>query len=412
MLHFLICLLSTFNVEASSGGFLSFKQKYLYDSSVSSNAQEGRVKFYNENKWTDFIATKIEARSEFTSVPLSLSFEIKHKERTELFDLYPGESFVRIKLSSVVTQIGFQEVVWGESFGFNSADFITPKNVNFTFLGETEESRRPLPVVQMKHLGDNYSLQLLYGAKAEFEKDYPIDMYFRPNFSKEDIQVNRDKAEWFDKHEGGAKASATFMGIDWSLFGYTYLDRKAVYELQSYTPNSSLILNEKHYRTQSVGTSLSTTLGDFVLRGDYVRHNGKHYNFISATGLLQHQKLNENVISLGFDTPAYDGYSFFVIASISQLDKELQNGFRKKNQNIISLKIQKEIDAENKIEVIGFSELEEKSNGVQVSYSRAINDQLEMLVGTESYFGDKAGTSSRLKKYNSAFIKFKNFFNF
>lgn len=413
MLHLLVYLLSTLNnVEASYGGFLSFKQKYLYDPSISSNAQEGRVKFYSENKWSDSVATRLEARSEFTSVPLNLSNDIKTNERTNLFDLYPGESFIRLKMPGLVAQVGYQEVVWGESFGFNSGDFITPKNLNFTFLGESEESRRPVPVIQVKHLGDNYSLQLLYGAKAEFEKDYPIDVYFRPLFAREDIQITRDKVDWFKKHEGGAKASATAMGIDFSLFGYSYLDRKAVYDVQSYTANSSLLLREKHFRVQSTGTSFSTTIGDFVFRGDFVFHNGKHYNYINSAGVLKYQKLDENIISLGFDTPSYDGYSFFLVTSLSKLNSELVNGFRKKNQNILSLKVQKEIDSENKVEVVGFSEFEDKSHGLQASFTRSLSDQIELMLGAESYFGDKEGTSSRLRKFNSGFIKLKSFFNF
>lgn len=413
MLHLLVYLLSILNnAEASNGGFLSFKQKYLYDSTVASNAEEGRVKLYSENKWTDSIATRFEVRSEFTSVPLNLSYDIKANERKDLFDLYPGENFIRLKSPGFIAQIGYQEVVWGESFGFNSADFITPKNLNFTFLSESEDSRRPIPVFQVKHLGDNYSLQLLYGAKAEFEKDYPIEIYFRPLFAKEDIQVARDKIDWFKKHEGGAKASVTAMGIDFSVFGYSYVDRKAVYEVQSYVPNSSLLLKENHFRVQSTGTSFSTTIGDFVFRGDFVLHNGKRYNYVNSTGALRHQRLDENIISLGFDTPSYDGYSFFVVASASKLSSELLNGFRKKNQNILSIKVQKEIDSENKIEVIGFSETEDKSHGLQASFTRALSDQIELMLGAESYFGDKEGTSSRLRKFNSGFIKLKSFFNF
>ena len=412
LVSFLLLVLNQIDTQAAWGGSLGYKQKYLYDSSVASNGQEGRLKAYNESKWNDWFATKIEGRSEFTSIPLNLSNEVKRNQRNELFDFYPGESYFRVKIPALVAQVGYQEVVWGESFGFNSADFITPKNVNFTFLGEQEESRRPVPLVQLKHLGDNYSVQILYGAKPEFEKDYPIDLYFRALFPKEDIQVIRESGKWFDKHEGGGKVSLTSFGVDWSLFGYSYLDRKAVYELQSYNPNSLLVLNERHFRTQSYGTSFSTALGDFVVRGDFVRNNGKHFNYVNNLGQLKNKKLNENILSLSFDTPSYDGYSFFVVSSLSQLDEEMTNGFRRKDQKILSLKVQKEIDSENKIELVVFSEIEDKSNGVQASYNVALNNQVEIMFGAESYFGDKAGTSSRLKKFNSIFVKFKNFFNF
>lgn len=412
MIYLLFFVLIVFNTEASSGGFLSFKQKYLYDSSVAANAQEGRVKFYSENKWSESIATRIEGRSEFTSTPLNLSHEIKRNDRSNLFDLYPGESFVRVKLASIVAQIGFQEIVWGESFGFNSADFITPKNLNFTFLDEANESRRPIPVVQIKHLGENYSLQLIYGAKPEFEKDYPLDLYFKPQFANEDIRINKTKVKWFDQNEGGAKGAFTFKGIDFAFFGYSYLDRRAVYEIQNYVPRDYLLVNEKHFRVQTIGSSFSTTLGDFVFRGDLIHHNGKFFNFINSSGLLRLRKLDEDIISLGFDTPSYDGYSMFFVASLSQLEEGLTNGFRNQNQNIVSLKIQKEMDTENKIEFMVFSELKDRNNGVQASYARAVNDQLEFMLGIESYFGDTSTSASRLKKYNSGFIKLKNHFSF
>ncbi len=413
MLIFILCLVRLITIEASSfGGFLNFKQKYLYDSSISSNAQEGRLRLYYENKWNDNFMTKLEGRTEFTSTPLNLSSKVREKDKEQLFDLYPGESFFKIKFSNVIVQIGYQEIVWGESFGFNSADFITPKNQNFTFLSELEESRRPIPLIQTKYIVDNFSLQLIYGPKATFEKDYPVDLYFRPFFVNEEIQLDHENIAWFKKHEGGAKASLTLMGYDFSLFGYSYLDRKAVYEINNFSQNSYVNLIEKHYRTQSVGSSVSTTIGDLVLRGDYIRHNGKRINYINSQRLLSSIKVNENILSIGIDTPSYDGFSFFLLGSLSALDRDFANGFRNKKQNIFSLKVQKEFDSENKLEIVGFSELEDKSNGLQVSYSKVLTDQFELLLGAESYFGDNDGTSTRLKKYNSVFIKLKNYFNF
>lgn len=412
LIYLLNFILSLTSVHASYGGFLDIKQQYKYDSSVQSNGQQGRTKLYYENKLSDSSFIKLEGRTEFDSTTVNINRDVGSAERKDLFDLYLGETFFRYKTSNVILQIGYQELVWGESFGFNSADFITPKNLNFTFLNEAEDARRPVPLLHTKYIGENFAIQLLYGAKAEYSKNYPIDLFFRPLFLREKISLNKDKNEWFEKHEGGGRFSTTLSGFDLAIFGYTYLDRNPVYEIQSYTANTSVVIKELHHRMQSYGTSFSTTLGEFVLRGDYVRHNSKKINYVNGAGNLAIHESIEDMGSLGLDTPAYSGFSFFFISSYSKLLDPVKNGFRSSEQIILSLKVQKEFDSENKFEIVGFSELEQKSNGLQAAYIKALGENLELTFGAETYFGDKSGAASRLKKYNSVFVKLKNFFNF
>ncbi len=412
MLNLFIILIHFLNLEAASyGGFFTLKQQYLIDKDVEESATVGRFKFYEDTKFSNSFSTKLEGRVEFLTTPLIFQENEINLDREKTFDLYWGETYFRYKVSSVIFQLGFQEIVWGEAFGFNSADFINPKNFNYTLLTESDDARRPLPLAQVRFIGDSTTLQMIYGAKPSFHKTYPNGLIFKDIFTQNELKVKSDEIDWFDKHEGGGKVSSTISGVDLSVYGYSYLDRNPYYELIGFDSNY-LELAERHSRINSYGLSVSTTLKDFVVRGDYIQHYGKKINYFDSLSLKEYSTA-ENAITLSFDTPTYSGFSFFVVWSLSQLGNEyLENSFRKKNQNVISLKTTKEFNSEAKLHITFFSELIEKSNGLQIEADASMNSQLDISLGTEIYFGDKNGAAARFKKFNNVFIKFKNFFNF
>lgn len=407
-------LLSIFfvNAEASSyGGFFTIKEKYLPENEHESMSTSGHFRFYENTDFKNGVVTKLELRSEFSSTALDYNENLSIRNKNQAFDLYFGETYLRYKTDKAVVQLGYQELVWGEAFGFNFADFITPKNLNATLLSESDETRRPLPLVQVKFFTDWLTTQLVYGPKAEFSKNYPLGLFFRPVFKDEILELEEEKSSWFNKHEGGARFSTTIKGMDLAIFGYSYLDRSPYYTIASYNPNTSVVFKENHSRVNSAGLSFSSTLGDYVVRADAVLHKNKHINFFTQTG-IDNQRVNSSDLVISMDTPSYDGYSFFAVLATSRLDQEVEGGFRKQNQNIVSLKVSKELTDLGKLEFVLFSELEEKSHGAQFESVWNINDKIDINFGTEFYFGDEAGSASRFKKYNNVFIKFKNYFGF
>lgn len=398
--------------EASSyGGFFTIKEKYLTENTNESMSTSGHFRLYETTDFSNGIATKLEVRSEFSSTALDYNDNLSLRNKNQSFDLYFGETYFRYKSASSVFQIGYQELVWGEAFGFNFADIVTPKNLNTTLLSEVDESRRPLPLIQAKFFTNWLTTQLVYGPKAEFSKNYPLGLFFRPVFKTERLELEEDKSSWFKKHEGGVRFSTTLKGMDLSLFAYSYLDRSPYYTIVSYTPNSTVTFKENHSRVNTSGASFSSTLGDFVVRADLVMHKNKQLNFFTQSG-IGNKRVNSNELVVSLDTPSYEGYSFFAVAATSRLDQEISGGFRKQNQNIVSLKMSKELTDLGKLEFVLFSELVEKSNGAQFESVWNINDKIDISLGTEFYFGDDSGSASRFKKFNNVFIKFKNYFSF
>lgn len=410
LVFFLNILLN--HTEASSyGGFFSIKEKYLPENANESMSTSGHFRLYENTDFQNGFATKLEARSEFSSLALDYNDQLALKNKNQSFDLYFGETYLRYKGEKTIFQMGYQELVWGEAFGFNFADFITPKNLNATLLSEVDESRRPIPLIQIKIFSEWLTTQLVYGPKAEYSKNYPLGLFFRSVFKNERLELVEDENSWFEKHEGGARLSTTLSGMDFSLFSYSYLDRTPYYTIAQYNANTLVTFKENHSRVNSTGFSFSTTLGDYVLRADLVAHKNKQINFFTQTG-IGNQRVNSSDLVISLDTPSYDGYSFFGVLATSRLDHEVAGGFRKQNQNIVSLKMSKELTDLGKLEFVLFSELVEKSHGAQFESVWNINDKTDISIGTEFYFGDDAGSASRFKKYNNVFIKFKNYFSF
>jgi hypothetical protein len=139
---------------------------------------------------------------------------------------------------------GFQQIGWGETFGFFISDVVNPRDLRDPLFNDLSWIRIPVFALNARYYLGAFSIQGVLTPRARNNR-YPDTLNGIP------IMDNQPHTE-----EYGARVGylAPF-GTDFSAFYYRHWDRNF-----SLTPE----------KINSFGLGFSHTLGDFVLRGDAV----------------------------------------------------------------------------------------------------------------------------------------------
>lgn len=333
-------------------------------------------------------------------------FQVKKNSN---FQTYLGENYFRYQSGKSNLQIGYQEIVWGEAFGFNYADLVNPKDNRFTHYNDQGLSRLPIFLLNYKYFWENSSLQLIYGPKPEFSKPIPLHLFLPKNLNSFNIiSESEAKPKFFDESDMGLKYSTSFNGIDLSLSYFDYLDRNPFYKIKNLS-GSNLTLTENHRRTKSATFSFAKTLFDYVVRMDFVYSTNKTFNTLNGTNLNDYQSNSKDIL-FGFDTPSFDNYTLFFIWAHKSLDKVVTSSLTPDQSDAVVIKLNKTLEAEKSLELSYTREIKEKANGIQALINFPVNNNTELKLGSEFYFGPESSQYSKLKKINSVFIDIKNYF--
>ncbi len=390
-------------------GHISARAGHYISDANESNAQRYRAQLEQEARIGSDLTFINQLRWTYNSLYSDLSSTPpENKEDTR--DIYLGENVVKFKASSWVLQTGYQEVAWGEAFGFNYADIINPKDLRETFYSDYSESRLPLFLVNFKYFFENGSVQMIYSPEPRFSQNLPLNLFTKNLLPQnEAVAIRENSPDFFKEHEYGGKISFSFEGLDTALFYYNYLDRDATYKLVS-ANFDRVVVAEAHERVSTIGASLAKTLfDDFVFRTDVVYTQDKHINSISGFNLLS-TPLNMTNVLVSIDTPTYNDFSAVLIYASSMLSKELSEAFREKKQSYSILKLSYDLGEEKKIDLSYTHEFSEKGHALQGLFAWPINNTLEVSLGAESYWGREKSQLAKIKNASNVFFGIKNYF--
>lgn len=333
--------------------------------------------------------------------------------KKETYEVYLGENFLKYKGGNWVAQLGYQEVVWGEAFGFNYADLISPKDQRETLYSDAGDARRPLLLLNTKtffNVGElSGSLQLLYSPEPRFSKTLPIEIYAGNLFPNITFNVSKQRTPTlFKKTDFGGKASMSYAGLDLSVFGFSYLDREAHYVLES-ANLTTINVREEHTKIKSTGIALAKTIGDFVFRTDVVLTKDKMVNYLENNQLKFYPTDFFNMV-VSIDSPTYNNYSGVLIFANSTVKDILPSSFREKNEKYIIGKLTKDLGSDRTFEFSYTHELEHTGRSVQTFLNWPINSSTDLKFGGQFYSGDEPSNLNKFKNVSSIFFSLKNYF--
>lgn len=417
-----LLLLSSFEVSAAPArtryqmrGYLSARVSSYTRDTNRNYGQMTRGQFEQSAQFSSNLISLNQIRMTSNTVATDLSQKSQVQKKDD-FDVYLGENYLKYKSSNFVLQVGYQEVVWGEAFGFNYADIIGPKDLRETLYTEVSDARLPLLLVNGKTFftsGDfSGSLQLLYSPEPKFSKTLPLEVFAGELVPQTTINVKKEKTpKIFDTSEFGGKLSMSYAGLDMSAYTYSYLSRDPHYILVSGSA-TELNLAEKHTKVQSYGLSFAKAFFDFVFRTDIVQTKDRMVNFISPQGLLFAYATTALDTVVSVDTPTYSGYSgVFIFAKSSLGDYELQS-FREKDEKYAIVKLSKDLGSDKSMDVSYTHAFSNSGHAVQTALNWPINNTTDIKIGGQFYFGDDSSNLNKLKNISSVFFSLKNYFQF
>lgn len=397
------------SIETSVRGYLSAKGNYYTAEAQENLGSRARAQLEQESKLHNNFVLVNQVRFTYSSLYTDVSKNQSTNDKNTR-EIYLGDNYLKYKSSSWVLQTGYQDVGWGEAFGFNYADIVNPKDLRETFYTDYADSRLPLFLVNFKYFFENGSLQLIYSPEPRFSRALPVDLFTRGVLPQTNIKTNmEDTPNFFKTNEYGGKLSTSFWGIDASLFYFSYLDRDASYVLKSATL-TNIELDETHSKVKTAGISMASTLYDnFVFRTDIVHTQDKKINSVSGASLLSTPVDMTNMV-LSLDTPTYSNFSGVLVLATSRLSKDLPQAFRKQNQTFSIAKVSYDLGSEKAIDLSYTHEFNENGHAVQSLFTWPVNSTLEVRVGAETYWGDQNSQLSKIKNISNVFFGIKNYF--
>jgi len=185
-------------------------------------------------------------------------------------------------------RIGKQQIIWGQADGVFITDIVSPKDLSEFLLRDFSEIRLGVTSAKLNYyFNDENSLQLVWIPSFQSTIFPETGSIWRPNMefpfpvltdlSKKDVPFKLENSELF------AKYSLNNASIDLSIMGgYTWDDDPSMHVTKVIDPATmkpkSLIIAPEHHRLSLVGGSFSTTIKDFVLRGEGAYYFGKNFN--------------------------------------------------------------------------------------------------------------------------------------
>ena len=396
-------------VNTSVRGQLSAKGNYYTSDADNNFGARARAQVEQESKFNSNLVLVNQLRFTYSSLYTDVSKNSSSDDKNTR-EFYLGDNYLLYKSSSWVLQTGYQDVAWGEAFGFNYADIVNPKDLRETFYTDYSDSKLPLFLVNFKYFFENSSLQLIYSPEPRFSRALPVDLFTSSLLPQANIKTNREETpDFFEKHEYGGKISTSFWEMDASLFYFSYLDRDASYTLKS-ASLSTIELDESHSRINSTGLSLASTIYDnFVFRTDVVYTQDKNVNFVSGLS-LKNTKTNMTNVVVSLDTPTYQNFSGVLVVAASRLTDDLPQAFRPQNLSYSIAKVSYDLGEEKIIDLSYTNEWDQNGHAVQSLFTWPVNSTVEIRIGAETYWGEKQSQLGKIKNISNVFFGIKNYF--
>lgn len=368
-----------------------------------------RSKLGLETKFTDNLNLYNSLNALFFSV-----FDDQEKRinlNDDNLEIFLGENYLNYTKNSWQLKAGYQIIAWGESFAFNYADVINPKDQRETFYFDYSNSRLPSFIVNYRYFLENGSLEFIYSPEVRYSKNLPLNLVLKDEIPGINLKTKiQEKENFFDENDYGVKFSQTLKATDISLFYFNYMDKNPFYSLYSIN-NDGITLAENHNRISSMGLSLAKTVNDeYVVRSDVVYHHNKMINSFSSYNLTS-EKSDMRELTVSLDTPSFHNISGLLLFAQSSLVEDLNQALREKHLYYALARLTYDFKEDRKLDLSYTKEFPNDASAVLAVFNYPYNDTLELRLGAEYYWGSKDSQLSRLKDISSVFIGFKNYFN-
>jgi len=282
---------------------------------------------------------------------------------------------------------GRQIVTWGKADGFRITDNICPSDLTEFITRDFEDIRIPIDILKIRWLPGYADFEMIWipfyskSILPASSSSWYINM-FPENSNVESAQFPEKNVR---NSEVAGKISMFLSKIDIAFSGfYTWNDFQV---FEKYDDQGILKFYPKVTRQTILGFEYSSTLGQFVLRGEYAAYLDE-YQEIKTTGQLQ-KNTTWNLLN-GIDwSPGNDWTLSFQEFSkyIYDHNKELWND---KLENVLTFNISKKfLNQTLEIASMSFYNLDDQDLYEQFNVTYSLSDELQIECGFDLFKGEE-----------------------
>lgn len=330
-------------------------------------------------------------------------------------EFVPRDLYVQYKGSGVQARVGFQQVVWGESFGFFFADVVNPKDTReFGLGGDLAAQRITVPMLNLVwFLGDS-SLQALWIPRPVFNMtpalgsdfSFPIQDFFTGMTVTVNDERFKDLA--LENSEVGLRATTVLGGWDMAAFYFYYFDRRP-----SYRPTivgSDVTIRGVHEPISSVGLTATKDLQTWVARFELLYTTRRPVDAFT-TLLGYYTALSDEIVGVvGFDYTQWKDWRLSFQLSQNSYFKEVPGSLLRQHSTNVSLIVGGSLFHNHEFNFITNYSTNDGSALWQITYMVPISSRLEASIGAHFFTGGQQSQYGLFKDASRAFIQLKGYF--
>jgi hypothetical protein len=336
------------------------------------------------------------------------------------------DTFVQYKKSAWNFKFGYQQIVWGETFGSFYADIVNPKDLRDMAPDNLERVRLPLLLARVDYLFSEGSIQFIYSPLPKFNRISEPDGDFSPfktiqSTTSAQLQVDADPPSE-NKPEGGLRIAKLFRSTDVSIFHFNYYDRMPTFKMAyaSFTP-FTLNLTPEHQNISTSGFTLTHDFEVLLLRLEALLTPKRYFNgYINGQWVTKSASQNISVIELGFPTletlhltlqMASDSirYNSDVSDSAGSSPVDELQMSRRNQLNTFSVDISKTLSNDMTCGLTISNMNHDGSKLIRSKLMIPLNSRLEWNFGFDSFSGDKTDYFGQYRDSSRAWTGFHGY---
>lgn len=414
----LICaLLGPYHAHAAKYGFqLNFDARYGVhtvgrpDTATHRHTFEIEQRVDINSQWSGVLGARGEVEAAYATQPDRYGGTEVTQYNSQQFLL--RDNFIQFKDGSFRLRAGYQQVVWGETFGFYYADIVNPKDYREGGLGDLSRNRLTSPILNTQWIFAQSSIQLLYIPVPIFNLLPRTGSDFSPlqasdTLSTLPLTVKNDPEKKVSRPEYGARVTQQIGSYDFSLFYLNYSDRMPIYSMGiNLLPTPTAIATPDYKPLQTFGGTLTVDFDGFLVRTEVVQNLKREFNYFSGTSSIETEKSDELIYVIGLDPPQLGKWTFNLQYSDSRI-KSNTWAFRKSVVSTASLRVARPISSGLSVETTAAYYTSDSSQLVQALLTAALTNQSELALGVDRFDGKSDTEFGRMKNASRIWIMFK-----
>ncbi|MBY0370444.1 hypothetical protein K2X33_07140 [bacterium] len=369
------------------------------------------------DRWTGVFGARAYAESAFGVNSRYSSHPVLAAESQEFV---ARDIYLQYKGAGFQTRLGWQQVVWGESYGFFFADIVNPKDTReFGLGGDLTAQRITVPMANVVAFLGESTVQVLYIPKPYFNLSPALGSDFAPPignlFPGTDVEVHdeRTKALAFNNGEFGIRATTLFAGWDLSAFYFNYFDRRPSYRPSLVGP--TIVATAAHEPLQTFGLTGTKDLGPWVVRFESAltpQRPVDAYVYDSLNPELSYYSghADEFLAVAGFDYTQWKDWRLSLQLSLNALGTAIPGAFIRQNALNLSIVTGGTVFGNHEFNLIT-NYANDGSSLWQVSYMVPISSRLEATFGAHLFAGGAGSQFGQFKGATRAFVQIRGFFS-